>query len=54
MFSEEVKTGQNLVFQMFPTSPGPFPTYYDGGMRAAIGVLIQSNYPGKHEANKVF
>ena len=32
MFSEEVETDQNLGFQKFPTSPGPFPTYYDGGL----------------------
>ena len=32
MFSEEVTTGQNLGFQMFPASPGPFPTYYYGGL----------------------
>ena len=30
MFSEEVTTGQNMGFKMFPTSPGPFPTYYYG------------------------
>ena len=39
IFSEEVTTGQSLEFQMFPTSPGPFPTYYDGGLRSALGVL---------------
>ena len=30
MFSEEVTTGQNLVFKIYPTSSGTFPTYYDG------------------------
>ena len=39
MFSEEVTTGQHLVFQMFPTSPGTFPNYYDGGPQLALGVL---------------
>ena len=46
--SEKVATGQNMGFRMFPTSPGPFPTYYYGVMRAAIGVLTRSNIPGKH------
>ena len=52
IFSEEVTTGQNMGFQMFPTSPGPFPTYYDEGLQAALGVLTRSNHPGKHEAKK--
>ena len=52
MFSAEVTTCQNLGFQMFPTSPGPFPTYYYGGLRAALGVLTRSNCPGKHEAKQ--
>ena len=46
IFSEDVTTGQNLVFKMFLTSPGPFPTYYDGEMREALGVLTQSNLLG--------
>ena len=37
---------------MFPTSPGPFPTYYYGGTQSALGVLTRSNLPGKHEAKK--
>ena len=37
---------------MFPTSPGPFPTYFDGGLREALGVLTWSNHPGKHEADQ--
>ena len=41
MFSEEVTTGQNLGFQMFLTSPGPFPTSYDEGLRAALGILTR-------------
>ena len=52
MFYEEVTTGQNLGFKFFPSSPGPFPIYYDGGIRAAIGVLTRSNRPGKHESKQ--
>ena len=37
---------------MFPTSPGPFPNYYDEGLQDYIGVLTQSNFPGKHEAKQ--
>ena len=39
MFYEEVTTGQILGFQLFPTSTGPFPYYYDGRIQAALGVL---------------
>ena len=41
MFSEKVTTGQNMGFQKFPTSPGPFQTYYYGRPQAAIGVLTR-------------
>ena len=37
---------------MFPTSSVPFPTYYDGVMRADLGVLTRSNRLGKHEAKQ--
>ena len=37
---------------MFPTSPGPFPNYYDGELRASCGVLTQSNRSVKHEAKQ--
>ena len=47
IFSEEVTIGQNMGFPMFPTSLAPFPTYYDGVLRAALGVLTRSNHPGK-------
>ena len=30
-----------MGFKMFPTSTGPFPTYYDGGLRADLGVLTR-------------
>ena len=49
MFSKEVTTGKNMGFKMFPTSSGLFPTNYDGVLRAAIGVLTRSNFPGKNE-----
>ena len=52
MFYEEVTTGQILGFQMFLTSPGPFPTFYDGALRADIGVLTRSNFPGQHKAKQ--
>ena len=52
MFFEEVTTGQNLVFKIYPTSSGTFPTYYDGGLQEALGVLTGSNLPGKCEAKQ--
>ena len=39
MFYKKVTTAKILGFQMFPTSPGPIPTYYDGGLQVALGVL---------------
>ena len=54
MFSEDITTGQNMGFQIFPTSPGTFATYHDGGLRSALGVLTWSNRPGKNEAKKMF
>ena len=52
MFPEEITTGKNLVFKMFSTLSGTFTTYYDGGLREALGVLTWSNCPGKHEAKQ--
>ena len=52
MSSEEVTTGHNLGFQIFPTLPVTFPTYYDGGLRAALGVLTRSNRQDKYEAKQ--
>jgi hypothetical protein len=49
MFYEEVSLGCVYDFQMFPKPMGPFPPDYDGGVRAAIGVLHRSNRPEKHE-----
>ena len=41
MFYKEVTKGQNVGFQMFPTSTDPFPTYYYGRLRVALGVLTR-------------
>jgi hypothetical protein len=49
MFHEEVALGRVYDFQMSPQHMVPFPPDYDGGMRAAIGVLHRSNRPVKHE-----
>jgi hypothetical protein len=49
MFREEVALGRVYDFQMFPKPMGPFPPDYDGGMRAAIGLLHRSKRPEKHE-----
>jgi hypothetical protein len=50
MFYADLKLGETLGFTMFPEPPGPFPTQYDGGMRAAIGILHRTNLAGRHEA----
>ena len=52
MSYEEVTKGQNMGFQMFPTSTGPFPAYYYRGLRAGLGVLTKSNCPDKHEVKQ--
>jgi hypothetical protein len=54
MFHEEVALGRVYYFQMFPKPMGPFPPDYDGGVRAAIGVLHRSNIPEKHEEKLKF
>ena len=41
-----------MGFQMFSKSPGIFPTYYERGLQAALGLLTPSNFPGKHEAKQ--
>jgi hypothetical protein len=47
-FLEQVKLGESCSFQMF-NPPGPFGSYYDPGMRAAMGVLHKLQQPGRHE-----
>ena len=37
---------------MFPTPPGPFPTYYDIGLQAALGVLNWLIRSSKYEAKQ--
>jgi hypothetical protein len=49
MFHEELKVGQTLSFCMFPHPMGPFPPIYEGGDRAAIGILYRTNLPGRDE-----
>ena len=41
-----------MGFQILPISPGPFPNYYDGVLRSALGVLTRSNCSGKNEAKQ--
>jgi hypothetical protein len=33
---------------------GPFPTNYDGGVRAAIGITCHTNMPSNHEAKQKY
>ena len=47
IFSEEVKTGQNMGFLMFPTSPGPLSNFYNGRPQAALTFLTRSSRLGK-------
>jgi hypothetical protein len=54
MFFEEIKLGEHFGFEMFPKPMGPFPPAYDGGIRAAIGILSRSNRLGRHEVKKKF
>jgi hypothetical protein len=54
MFFEEIKLGEHFGFDMFPKPMGPFPPDYDGGIRAAIGILSRSNRPGRHEEKQKF
>jgi hypothetical protein len=54
MFKDEIQIGNSLGFKIFPTPMGPFPTHYDGGIRAAIGTICHTNRPGKHEAKQTY
>jgi hypothetical protein len=47
MFHEELKVGHTLGFCMFPHPMGPFPPRYEGGNRAAIGILYRTNLLGR-------
>jgi hypothetical protein len=53
-FFEEIKLGEHFGFEMFPKPMGPFPPGYDGGIRAAIGILSRSNRLGRHEEKQKF
>jgi hypothetical protein len=44
-FKNQAKIGQDLGFAVFDPI-GPFDRAYDGGMRAAIGVLMKAQQPG--------
>jgi hypothetical protein len=48
-FRNQARIGQDLGFAVFDPI-GPFDRSYDGGMRAAVGVLMKApQLPGKHE-----
>ena len=53
LFDEQVEIGEFFGFQMFKPL-GPFPSSYESGIRAAIGVLRRSQRPGRHEATLKF
>jgi hypothetical protein len=52
-FLEQAKVGQDFNYLAFEPM-GPFPRTYDSGMRAAIGVLMKTQRPGRHEAKMKF
>jgi hypothetical protein len=47
-FLEQAKVGQEFNYLAFEPM-GPFARSYDSGMRAAIGVLMKTQRPGRHE-----
>ena len=53
LFFRQIGFGEDFGFEMFG-SPGPFPHDYDSGMRSAIGILRQSQLPGRHEAKQKY
>jgi hypothetical protein len=54
MFYADLKLGETLGLIMFTDPPGPFPTPYDEGMRAAIGILHRTNLAGRNEATQKY
>ena len=53
LFEEQVRVGEHFGFQMFEPL-GPFGLAYDSGMGAALGILMRSQQPGRHEAKMKF
>jgi len=53
LFVQQVKVGESFGFEMFQPL-GPFPQGYDSGIKTAIGVLAQSQKPGRHEAKQKY
>ena len=53
LFAEQVEVGERFGFPMF-NPLGPFGIAYDSGMRTAIGILSQSQRPGRDEAKMKF
>lgn len=53
LFEEQAGVGERFGFQMFKPL-GPFGRKYDAGMRAAVGILVRSQRPGKHEETMKF
>jgi hypothetical protein len=47
-FKSQARAGQELGFAVFDPM-GPFDRTYDSGMRAAVGVLMKAQQPGRHE-----
>jgi hypothetical protein len=54
IFHEELKVGQTLGLCMFPHPMVPFPPIYEGGNRAAIGILYRTNLPGQDKIKHFF
>lgn len=52
-FRKQANIGKKYGFVAFDPI-GPFPPYYDSGMRGAIGVLMKSVEDGRHEARMKF
>lgn len=52
-FLAQIKVGEDLGFLTFDP-PGPFRADYDCGMRAALGVLMKTQQPGRHEKKMKF
>lgn len=53
LFRQQVEVGETFGFSMFDPL-GPFGRDYDSGIRTAIGILSQSQRPGRHEAKQKY
>ena len=53
LFFSQVEAGETFEFELFGPL-GPFPRDYESGIRSAIGVLWQSQKPGRHEEKQKY